>query len=285
VEIQHEIASEPQWIDVWFEPALAGQPPWGLLGRMVQSPCVFEIFHAPPRVDQALRCFAKLLAKLVPVLERRARRKRPRSVEAEPPALWIVSAGRPITVLDALGFAPYAGWPSGVYRQVTSALPIHLVVLRDLPRNRDSLILRLMGARRTLRDALDDLARLPAGAWERRAATGAVDLLHSHAADAVAPFEPHEEEIIMSVSELYEQIKDEGRREGERRGEKKGERKGEKKGRRQGHQDLLLRLLKRRFGDVPEELLARVHAADEQQVSEWGERLVFASSLAEIFGE
>ena len=32
VEIQHEVATEPQWIDVWFEPNPGGHAPPGLLG-------------------------------------------------------------------------------------------------------------------------------------------------------------------------------------------------------------------------------------------------------------
>lgn len=42
-----------------------------------------------------------------------------------------------------------------------------LVIVRELPRTRATLLLRLMGARLTLRRALDDLGALPADAPER----------------------------------------------------------------------------------------------------------------------
>jgi hypothetical protein len=44
------------------------------------------------------------------------------------------------------------------------------VVLRELPRGRETLILRLMGAAAVLNEALVELERLPADAWERAVA-------------------------------------------------------------------------------------------------------------------
>jgi hypothetical protein len=55
------------------------------------------------------------------------------------------------------------------------------------------------------------------------------------------------------------------------------------RGRIQGERRMLLRMLTRRFGSVPAELVAQVNAADEAQIDAWADRSDAASSLAEIF--
>lgn len=176
VEMQREVTSDPQWIDIWFEPSSEGRAPPGTLGRIARKPCALELFHAPPSRAQILRCLAKLIAA--------HQQREPADAGAPLPGLWIISAGRPTTALDAFAMTPCDGWPAGVHRIDVPALPLHIVVVSELPRVRETLLLRLMGARSVLRDALDDLARLPPDAWERRAATGAVRVLHSFAAEA-----------------------------------------------------------------------------------------------------
>jgi hypothetical protein len=52
-----------------------------------------------------------------------------------------------------------------------------------------------------------------------------------------------------------------------------------------GRRELLLRLLGKRFGDLPESAVARVNAADAATLDVWGERLLAASTLEEVWGE
>lgn len=53
------------------------------------------------------------------------------------------------------------------------------------------------------------------------------------------------------------------------------------KARAEGEVRLLLKLLARRFGPVPEHVRARVEAATSEQVKAWAERLFTAASLDE----
>ena len=57
-------------------------------------------------------------------------------------------------------------WPSGYYADRITGR-VRIVVVSQLPRTRDTLLLRLMGAGRTLRDAITDLGALPVDAPER----------------------------------------------------------------------------------------------------------------------
>lgn len=178
--------------------------------------------------------------------------------------MWLVVTNRPKAVLKELLAEPLEGWPNGFYRTKVPALPLHIVTVRELPRERSTLVLRLMGAKKVLRDALEDLGTLPEGAWERTSAAGAVDVLHSLSSKASQLKDPDEKAIVMNATSLYEQIKEAGREE--------------------GRKALLLRMLGRRFGELPRAVVARVEAADSAQLDRWGERLVKATTLNDVFG-
>jgi trimethylamine:corrinoid methyltransferase-like protein len=52
-----------------------------------------------------------------------------------------------------------------------------------------------------------------------------------------------------------------------------------------GEATLLLRLLERRFGPLPDDITSRVHAAATTVLEEWGLRVLDAENLAEVFGD
>lgn len=68
------------------------------------------------------------------------------------------------------------------------------------------------------------------------------------------------------------------------KGLEKGIEKGMEKGMAKGEALLLQRLLVRRFGPLSNELLARIAAADVAQLDVWGDRVLDATSLDEVFG-
>jgi hypothetical protein len=168
VRTQVEILGEVQAADVWFLPARACEAErtrLGLLGRMAETGCLLEPFHAAPGADATLDCLTKQLT-----LRRNLVREARKDDRGPPeiPRLWILSAGRPMTVLDGLALQPLAGWPTGVW-QAAPLLSMRLIVLRDLPETRDTLPLRLMGAGGTLVRAMAELNALPDEEWEPRA--------------------------------------------------------------------------------------------------------------------
>ncbi len=61
------------------------------------------------------------------------------------------------------------------------------------------------------------------------------------------------------------------------------QRKGLQEGLREGEARLLLRLLASRFGDLPQWVHVRVQQADVSQLERWGERLLNASTLPDLF--
>jgi hypothetical protein len=175
VNTQEEIVAEVQAADVWFVPTperAAERARLGLLGRMAETPCLLEPFHATPGGDAVLDCLRKQLT-----LRHNRLRDARKQAKQEPPAtprqdsgppesprLWILSSGRPESVIEDLAFTPLDG-PSGVW-QAPRLLATFLVVLRDLPVTRDTLALRLLGAGPTFRQAVAELRALPAEDWE-----------------------------------------------------------------------------------------------------------------------
>jgi predicted transposase YdaD len=106
-----------------------------------------------------------------------------------------------------------------------------------------------------------------------------------------------DEEMIRMVERLLEEdewllelpylrrIRAEGHAEGRREGEAEGRREGEAEGRREGEAEVLLRQLRFRFGVLPEEVTARINAADAETLLRWSERILSASTLDAVFVE
>ena len=68
--------------------------------------------------------------------------------------------------------------------------------------------------------------------------------------------------------------------------ERIGIKKGRQEGRQEGQAAFLLRLLQLKFGaHVEDAVQKRIAAADTAQLERWGERILSAVSLAEVFGE
>jgi flagellar biosynthesis/type III secretory pathway protein FliH len=65
--------------------------------------------------------------------------------------------------------------------------------------------------------------------------------------------------------------------------EQNGIRKGRREGRREGEAALLVRLLELKFGPLRTEDQARIEGADSERLLAWGERVLTALSLEEVF--
>ena len=161
----------------------------------------------------------------------------------------------------------------GVYCAVWG-LEMRVVVLAELPRTRATLLLRLLGAGRLLREALADLAALPDDAWEKSIATPL--LVHFRLGND-EPATNEEDDVSAEIRAWFEDYQQKLRAE---------ERKeGRDEGRKEGERILLLRLLRARFGELPAAAVARVEAADVALLERWGERVLGAKTLAEVLDE
>jgi predicted transposase/invertase (TIGR01784 family) len=100
----------------------------------------------------------------------------------------------------------------------------------------------------------------------------------------------------MIVQQLLEAVGEEGKEEilsagerlierGRQEGLLKGRQEGQQEGRQEGRRELLLKLLRTRFGALPTGLAARVDTADLDQLDRWFERAITAAGVAAVFDE
>lgn len=85
---------------------------------------------------------------------------------------------------------------------------------------------------------------------------------------------PEAKEEIVTIADYR---REEGRREGRLAGEREG--------RLEGQRSTLLKLLRLRFGELPEPIEARVRAADAGQIEGWTERVLTAPTLDDALAE
>ena len=271
LETDAEVSPDAQRIDVWFTPdperARAVLAPLGLFGRICRRACTLEPFHRTPSGEQVADCIAKHR-----FFCRELARRKPR-----PPApmQWVLSAGRPEAALVGLGFRR-----SPLGRGIYVAPPLLrtcLIVISELPRTRDTLMIRLMGAGRTLREAISDARALPPDAVERRLALPILVRLRLEVPADPAKQTAQDREFLMStlnIEKYLGQI--------EREGLEKGLEKGLRKGRDEGFAEAVLVAYRARFGAPPATLVAAVRAAKDQAALRRWLEMVTTRPLEEV---
>ncbi|KYF72883.1 hypothetical protein BE17_47965 [Sorangium cellulosum] len=218
-------AGDAQRIDVWHvpDPALLVAHPEiepGLLRSMAAEPGMVEIFSEALDVTELHACLRKRY-QWHHTLELRAEGRLPL------PAVWLLSAGRPESVLRGFGFAQAAAGPEGVYAPAPE-WRVQVVAVAELPRVRGTVLLRLLGSARVRRMALRDLAGLPEDAWERRLALPWLVRLSFEVPAELLPGLPAEErDFIMETREWYEQTLKQAEERGVERGVERGIERGQ----------------------------------------------------------
>ena len=286
-ETEVEVLAATQKIDVYTTPdpaRAAERARLGLLGALAERPCLFEPFRDTPSLRQLRRCLNKQLT-WHHELERRARaaggtssaapgRDKPAADEVLFPELVVIGPGLPETVLDAYGCQPDG---PGLYRAVWG-LALRVVVISELPRTRETLLIRLLGRGRWFTQALADLAALPDGAWEQSIATPL--LVHFQLAGREHPTN-EEDDVSAEIQAWFDDYQRKLRSEAH----SEGVTEGRKEGRKAGERGLLLRQLYTRFGELPAAVVARIEAADIAAIERWAERILGAQTLAEVLDD
>lgn len=196
--------------------------------------------------------------------EQRARRGRRAGRAFLAPFLWIVTAGVPNRILAGLRLARAPGWPRGVYFFGDEILRVGLVVASELPRERSTLLVRLMAAGPLLTPAIAELRSLPPDAPERAVAEGILVRLQ-HALRKKPVRNRNEKEFIVKMYKSWEDGKDEARIETQA--------------------DAVLTVLRVRGVPVPVAVRKRILAEkDLKQLKSWLARAVIATSIEDVIG-
>jgi hypothetical protein len=256
VRPQHEVRSSAQAVDMWFEPAPgreAARSRLGPLGRISEEACMLEPFHEAPGVPAVRACIRKQynLAHWQEQDVRAAVAQEARAAAAQAfPRLWLLSAGRPETVLARYEMRPMDGWLAGFW-QAAEGHALHVVVLRDLPETRETVLLRLLGAGATHSRAIKELAALPRDAPERALA---VPLLQAFRIQIPPGVYLYDQEDDMEYTEALERLYAEW--------EQQVQQKSREQGMEQGMHEAFVTVYHERFGQMSDDVraaLALVH--------------------------
>jgi predicted transposase YdaD len=107
--------------------------------------------------------------------------------------------------------------------------------------------------------------------------------------EAAGTFTLEELETMLAESidrwnrEIREGGRLEGREEGRLEGREEGRLEGREEGRQEGEARVVLRLLRLKFGPLEPAIEDLVHSADADRLLEWGERVLTAASLQDVF--
>jgi hypothetical protein len=280
--VQHEISRDAQYADIRHDPDPARdreRARLGLLGRIAEILCLIEIHGHAPSGAEIRACLSKHFAhweeherKVRAQNKKRTQKGLPLSPFVEP-RLWIIAATASTPTLRKLKAEAAPGWPAGVYFHGDDLYRVSLVVVDELPRERSTLLVRLMAAGPVLPGALADLAALPEDAHERAVAEQI--LVHlQHVIGQKPGRTPEEEEFIVSMQGTWKEAREQGRDEG--RGE----------GRTEEAARALLTVLRVRGIAVPDAARERIMTeTDPARLERWHERAIVAESVAEAIDD
>jgi hypothetical protein len=277
VLVEEETAPEVETIDLCFVPepdkraALAAA---GLLGALAKEASLFEFHHQAPGVEDVLVCQHRQMGWFLGQTRAARAQKQPAPERAR---MWLVSAGRPEQAMTELGFAPRHEVGIGVY-SVPPGFRLWLIVINELPEERSTLLMRLMGAGSVLRRAVAEVIALPEDAQERELAVPLLVRLRFELPANANERTPEEEEFLMTGEQLFEEFVRKTREEGLG----KGLEKGLEQGRLAEARSALRRVLARRNLPLSAEHETRIDATDElTQLERWLDQAVTAPSADE----
>jgi hypothetical protein len=107
-------------------------------------------------------------------------------------------------ILTKLRLQPGRSWPAGVYFFGEDVLRVGIVVASELPRDRATLLVRLMAAGPLLAQAIEELSALPPSAHERAVAEQILVNLQ-HALGQQPRRTPEEQEFIVTMYKTWEE--------------------------------------------------------------------------------
>jgi hypothetical protein len=253
VETEVEIAGEVGTIDVLFYPAehsLYPLEPLGYFGQILAQPSIIEAFRNAISEWDIRNCKGKLWM-LEGELRRVAKRdgRSPHQVEA--PLLWILTP----TLSKKLQkkFVPPSDkdQEKGIYFLLEGEKTV-IVVIHQLPKTLDTLWLRLLGRDSVQKEAIATLFALPQDHPYRRLTLEHLSILQINL-KARQNKTKAIKEVIMGLSPVYEQWREETLSQ------------GRQEGRQEGQILLLNLLLEQKFGRVNDRITHQIAQLTSQQ--------------------
>ena len=174
-----------------------------------------EPFRNPATPEEICGCLLKAL-ELRAKLQREAERNNPQRFPTAIPTLWVLTPTASVPLLQGFRAQEEDTWPPGLYF-LADTLKTTIVAIHQLPRTPETLWLRLLGRGRVQAQAIDELEALPAKNPFRSKALELVLNLQQNL-EARQDKDRDDRELIMRLSPLYSQEKEQTRQQGIQQG-------------------------------------------------------------------
>ncbi len=162
VEVEKPISGEVRTIDIVFYPDLGSiesLQALGLMGKMLAQPSLVEAFRNATPKWEILNCRDKSFD-VRAELRRQAKARKQRLRELEEPMLWILSPTMSPAMQKLFCVVEKPGWGGGIYF-LPAPDRTAVVAIHHLPKNLDTLWLRLFGRDKVQAEAVTELLALP----------------------------------------------------------------------------------------------------------------------------
>lgn len=262
VEPDKKVSGEKKEIDILFTPS--AQQTYdlellGVLGKFAEYPAILEPFRNAAPADEICDCIIKVL-EVKAKLRREAKANNTKLDEEKIPKLWVLTPTASQTVLSGFNVNQKEGFPPGIYF-LGDNLRSAIVAIHQLPKTIETLWLRLLGRGRVQEQAIEELQQLPPSNPFQQATLKLVYNLRENLR-ANQNLEEDDQELIVRLQPLYEQDRERAKQEGK--------------------QDLILRQLNRRIGEIDSSLISRINGLSIEQLESLGEALLDFSEVTDL---
>ena len=266
-----KITSQTKEIDVLFEPAqnlknISSQ--LGLLGKLLKSPCLFEVYRNPVTADEIEQCLSKLID-FKSILRKKLKKDKSSNLEGEKKTtLWILTPTLSQNILNIFKTETSEKWGKGIYLLPGNSRG-RIIVVHQLPVNPQTLWLRIMGKGKVQENAIEELNALPKDNPYRDSVLELVSNLFTMLElnkEKRQELTKEDQELIMKLSPIYKARLDEARQEGIQ----------------QEATLLIVRLLKRKIGELSPNLESRVMDLPIHILEDLGEALLEFNSVDDL---
>jgi len=260
-----EVPGESKFVDVWFVPAERPDSTacdLGLLTHITSTACLLEPFRNSPLRQEIRTCVLKLLW-LQEDQRRKTEQSGSRQTESDLPKLWILAATTRHTILQEFGGQPRPDQAAGIYF-LAEAFKTAVIAIDQLPQTEETLWLRLLGRDAVQQQAIAEVLALPA--TDPRRSRVLQLLVAWKVTIEIAEVTEQEANLMTTLSQVYLEW----------------EQQTKQQGIEQGERSLILRLLSRRVGEVPEEMRSQINQLSIDQLEQLGEALLDFSTCADL---
>ncbi|MBE9035959.1 DUF4351 domain-containing protein [aff. Roholtiella sp. LEGE 12411] len=270
VKSSSKISGEIKEIDVLFTPSAqqtSNLELLGLLGRFAEFPAILEPFRNAASGDEICDCIQKLL-EVKSGLRRDAKANKTKLQDSNIPKLWVLTPTASPALLSSFNVNQKSEWLPGIYF-LGDALRTAIVAIHQLLQIPETLWLRILGRGSTQSQAIIELQALPSNHPYKQVTLELVYNLRENLR-INQNLELDDTELIMRLEPLYQQDRERAKQE------------GKKEGKEEGQQDLIIRQLNRRFGEIDASLIEQVRGLSIEQLSTLGEALLDFSVVADL---